>query len=103
MEAKSSAQNSSIDQDLAAAAWTELIGAVSGAECFVAVALVSDDSPRGVAAAFLMMLLGEGFEGLTAAAAGVEALAGVLLFFDFFSPGVDAGATGAGEDGGAAF
>lgn len=33
-----------------------------------------------------MMLLGEGFEGLTAAAAGVEALAGVLLFFDFFSP-----------------
>ncbi len=76
-----------------------------------------------------MMLLGEGLEGVTAAAAaaGVDALAGVLFFFDFFSPvatvtkfsgnkcitasvrrqlvtpGVDADATGAGEEGGAAF
>jgi hypothetical protein len=43
-------------------------------------------SLRGVAAAFLMMLLGEGLEGLMAAGAGVDALAGVLPFFDFFSP-----------------
>jgi hypothetical protein len=74
-----------------------------------------------------MMLLGEGLEGLMAAGAGVHALAGVLPFFDFFSPvatvnkpsgntcatasvrrqhvspGVDAGTTGAGEEGGAVF